>query len=461
VSDVLVIGGGTAGCIVATGLCERGALVTLVEAGPDYGHRNRGRWPDDLLDATSIPRSHDWGYSGHGRARQRLAFDRARVIGGCSSHNGSTHSIGSSSDWEADGFDVSAIDAAMQRVLHRSRVRTPGDDEVQPFQVAFVKACQHVGIARTDDLCDLDGGAGVSVSPVNIVDGVRWNMAFAYLDDVRDRVSVVQGMADIVIVEHGHGVGVRLDDGRELRADRIVVCAGAYGTPALLQRSGIGPAPWLQALGIHVVADLPVGDGLQDQPSFLVSAPATDELVRRLRAHPGFLPEEQCVAKVLAGSPHGPYDHHVYPWIEATGSGWQCVFAIALLRPRSRGEVRITSRNPAVAPLIDHRYLADPADLEALASGVEMLVQIASAAPFEGLTEAIGPTPGADEIITTHGHYWHPTSSTSIGPVLDQRCNVHGIDGLAVVDASTFPTIPRATTALPIAALAEWWASTS
>jgi choline dehydrogenase len=243
-------------------------------------------------------------------------------------------------------------------------VTTPTDDEVQPFQMAFKEACNDIGISRGDDLCDLDGGEGVSVSPVNIVDDVRWNTAFAYLDDVRDALTIAQGDADTLIVEQGRCRGVKLADGRTLLADRVVVCAGAYGTPALSQRSGLGPADWLARLDIDVVADLPVGVGLQDQPAFFITTSATDELARRLRAHRGFLPEEQCVAKIDAHRAGDPYDHHVFPWIEATDSGWNCVFAVALLRPASRGEVRITSRNPMVAPAIDHRYLDDPTDLE-------------------------------------------------------------------------------------------------
>jgi choline dehydrogenase len=459
VTDIVVVGGGTAGCIVASRLAERGALVTVVEAGPDPGPLAWGRWPAELLDASSIPTTHDWGYVGQGAKGQPLVFERAKVIGGCSAHNGSTHSIGWRNDWAEDGLDPDAIAAGAASVIGHMGVRVPDDDELQPFQRAFLDACISTDLPRTDDLCDIDGGLGVSVSPVNIVDGRRTNTAIAYLDGVRDRITVARAEVDAVVLSRGATRGVRLAGGEVIDADTVVLCAGAYGTPAVLHRSGVGPSALLTSLGIEVALDLPVGVGLQDQPVVVIEVAATAELAARMAAHEGFLPDEQCVAKLAAGTVKNgaPYDHHVFPWTERRGDGWVCVFAVGLLRPRSRGDVSVTSPDPTVALRIDHRYLHDPADLTDLAAGVRAMARIIESPCFDGLLVDRPALPDAEWVASHHSHYWHPTSSAAIGTVLDDRCAVHGIDGLHVVDASALPSVPRATTALPVCALAEWW----
>ena len=192
--NVVVIGGGTAGCVVAGRLAERAdRQVLLIEAGPDYGGRDSGRWPGDLLDASTLPTSHDWGYGGPGSGGRALAFDRARVMGGCSTHNGCTQSWGWSGDydrWAASGLAGWAADDLrphFDAATERMRVHRFAESEVQPFHRAFVDACEAEGIPRVADLDSLDGGIGVDVSPVNIVDGVRWNASFAYIDPVRER----------------------------------------------------------------------------------------------------------------------------------------------------------------------------------------------------------------------------------------------------------------------------------
>ncbi|MFM8774181.1 MAG: FAD-dependent oxidoreductase, partial [Actinomycetota bacterium] len=121
---VVVVGGGTAGCAVAARLAEAGWMTTLVEPGPDYGPRDQGAWPSDLLDATTLATSHDWGYSGPAADGRTVLFDRARVIGGCSAHNGSTMSIGWSGD-DIDlpaGWSTAALGPARERAAERTRI---------------------------------------------------------------------------------------------------------------------------------------------------------------------------------------------------------------------------------------------------------------------------------------------------------------------------------------------------
>lgn len=483
-TDVVVVGGGTAGNVVAARLAATGREVVLLEAGPDPGALVAGRWPADLLDASTLATSHDWGYSGPAADGRTLSFERARVIGGCSSHNGSTMSIG----WRGDdgefpaGWSTDDLAPAHERAMATTRVSRPDEDSVQPFQRAFLDACADLGVARTDDLLDPDGGVGTTLSSVNVVDGVRWNTALAYLDPVRHLGNlriVDRCLVDSVEIVGGRAVAVHATvDGRPLRvgATTVVLCAGAYGTPAILLRSGVGPADHLRPLGIDVVAHLPgVGSTLQDHPVLRLEWAATPRLVELLAeyadAH-GFLPEEQCVAKVASAGVSidgAPFDTHVFPWIEPDPEHtWRCVVPIGLLRPTSTGTVRLADRDPATAPVIDHRYLADPHDVDRLLDLVPWTTELASTcamAPLLGTPLLV--TPGDDRRTlaawarANHHHYWHPTGGAALGhegdptAVCDARAAVMGIDGLHVADASLFPRAPRATPALPVTAIGE------
>ncbi|HET7036230.1 MAG TPA: GMC family oxidoreductase N-terminal domain-containing protein, partial [Thermomicrobiaceae bacterium] len=241
-SDILVVGGGTSGAALAGLLAEQtDASVLLLEAGPDYGPFEGGRWPVELLDARHIGLSHDWGYQGlaHPTHEALTAFNRARVIGGCSAHNGCVALAGHRRDYDHwaelgnAGWEYEAVAPAFARARRRLRVRIPGDDEVTPYQAAFVAGAVAAGIPRVANLDEPDDDRGVGVSPANIAEGVRWNTAFAYLDPARARPNLtVRGgaLVDRVLVEGGRAVAVEASvDGRRqvLRAGRIVLAAGA------------------------------------------------------------------------------------------------------------------------------------------------------------------------------------------------------------------------------------------
>jgi choline dehydrogenase len=480
--DVVVIGGGTAGCVVAGRLAERAdRQVLLIEAGPDYGSRTSGRWPADLLDASSLPSSHDWGYRGAGASGRDLAFDRARVMGGCSTHNGCTQSWGWSGDydrWAAAGlvgWSATDLRAHFFSASERMRVRRHDDGDVQPFHRAFVDACQADGIPRSADLDSLDGGVGVDVSPINIVNGARWNASFAYVDPVREH-----GHLEIwpnttvlrVIVDSGYVTGVEvIRDGlvTVVTCDQVVLCAGAYGTPEILMRSGIGRLEDLASLGAGAQVELPgVGGNLHDHPAVTLEFDASADLVEQLddfRSEHGWLPEEQALAKVASGSSEGPFDLHIYPWVEPrtdSPTGWAAVVPVALLTPASRGRLRV---RPDGGVVPDHAYLAAASDRAAIAAGLATAQRLCAGdrlAPLLGTRRNPGlPDEGIDSwMIRTHSHYWHPAGTAAMGApehggVCDADGRVHGVVGLRVADASVFPEVPRATPALPVVVVGE------
>lgn len=481
-ADVAVLGGGTAGAVVAGRLAENTSLsVVLVEAGPDYGPFAAGRWPAELLNSRTLPDTHDWGYEGRGAVLDRsLRFERARVIGGCSSHNGCSQTAGYGPDYQLWGVtwsDDRVVDL-MREGMGRLRVRRYADDELTPFHAAAMTAMIESGIPRTDDLDNLSGGLGCGPAPVNNPDEIRWNTAFAYLDPIRgsgrlrvlgdtlvDRLELDETVTRRV---HLRRAGERLT----LEADRFIVCAGAYGSPEILLRSGIGAAHELKAIGIAPSLDLPgVGRNLHDHPAVELRYAASAELVRQFTAYEEVraMPDEQVIGKARSTSGSEPYDLHLFPWSTRERGEWTCVFPAACLTPQSRGALRLISADPEVRPVIDHAYLSDRdgADVVALKDGVEVcrsMIASSAMAPLLGrpLDEfSANPMLDGTAVRAAASHYWHPVGTCAIGPdpstgaVVDGTGRVHGTENLWVIDASIIPVIPRATTNLPVVALAE------
>jgi choline dehydrogenase len=457
--------------------------VTLVEAGPDYGPVDGGGWPDDLLDATGIPESHDWGYAGASGDGRPMPFERARVIGGCSSHNGCAQCAGWRGDYDAwaaagcSGWSGADVEPLFAAVAERMRFRRYRESEIQPLQRAFLEAAAAAGVPRTDDLDDLDGGAGCGCPPVNIAGSTRWNAAAAYLDPLRgdERLQVLgDARVDRLELRGGRCQGAHVViGGREslIRAGETIVCAGTYGSPEILLRSGVGPAADLAALGVPVAVDRPgVGAGLRDQPASELEFAASPELRADLEAFAGFMPQEQAIAKLGPDAGVAPYAFHLYPWVAPDPElpeGWLVALPVALLRPRSSGHVRLRS-TAAPAAEVEHGYLSDPDDVADLAGAVRRVLELAGAEPLAGCLGRPLAAPAADDdssleefVRSRHRHYYHPTGTCRMGPaadsgvVVDHRCRVHGLDGLRVADASVFPQPPRATTAWPTAVVGE------
>jgi choline dehydrogenase len=488
-SDAIVVGGGTAGSVVAGRLVEAGLRVTILEAGPDYGPADSGRWPQDLLRVSaSLPVGHDWSYAGHGAGGQPLVFERARVVGGCSAHNGCGLSVGWRGDYDrwaaagCPGWSGEELTPLFERAAERMRVRRFDADEVQPFLRAYLDAAAATGVPETNDLGDLDGGVGCGTELMNVVDGIRWNASFAYLDPVRGRPElevVSDALVDRLLIVGDRAVGVRAivaGEVREHHADLVVVSAGAYGTPEVLLRSGIGAPDEVRRVGIEPRVDLPgVGANLHDQPAIELKFDGTSRLVEETTAfgqEMGWLPEEQVMVKLASPACEGPYDLHVYPWMErdaAQSSGWLCVIAVALLTPRSRGRLRLRSDDPHMRAELDHGFLARESDGRALVPGLRWAHDIQRSdplGPYLGASLQV-PLETADDatlidwIRSKHAHYWHPAATCRMGPdtdpgaVVDAGGKVHGVGGLRVADASIFPALPRSTPTLPTVVVGE------
>ncbi|CAM5240104.1 dehydrogenase [Streptomyces spiroverticillatus] len=489
--DTLVVGGGSAGAVLAARLTENpGRTVLLLEAGPSYAPEG---YPESVASSSVLGgwTGHDWGYrSEPGFIGHPVDAFRGKVLGGSSAVNGSVAVRALPSDfarWSERGlkgwsyeevlpaFKALEATGAGDDARHGRTGPLPvtqlGRDDVSPMQRAFVDAALADGIPAVDDFNGTDPH-GVGPYPMNVRDGVRVNTGMAYLTDaVRARPNLTvraETLVDRVLFEGTRAVGVVLADGSEIRAREVILSAGAYGSAAALLRSGIGPADDLAALDIPVVADLPVGLRLQDHP-FYYNAYAADP--ERIGAQTPVIGAKVWTASSAVAE--GELDLHITAThlfdhaSSPTGVGF--VLAVALVRPQSQGTLTLVSRDPQDAPRIDLNFLAEPEDRHRLIEGIRLARRLGATEPLAGLVSSeLNPGPQAvsdaeieASALATLDTYHHPTSTAPMGAdddptaVTDRLGAVRGVTGLRVVDASIFPDVPSAATNLTVIAAAE------
>jgi choline dehydrogenase len=299
------------------------------------------------------------------------------------------------------------------------------------------------------------GGAGGY--PVNVVDDVRQNTGMVYLTaEVRNRPNLkISGdvLVDRVLFDQQRAIGVLTASGDEIPAGEVILSGGSYASPAILLRSGVGPAADLAELGIDVVADLPVGQHLQDQP-FYYNAYALKPGALDMRPAVGaLLWRQSSEARDDQLDMHVAVTHLLPPEYSPTGGA--VVLSVAVVKPDSRGTVRLRSRDPREQPEIDCNFLTEGRDARRMLEGVKLARKIGrhpAIAQFIELEimpgDAVGDDQLADVIASNLASYGHPVATAAMGgpqdpwSVVDSHGAVKGIDGLRVIDASIIPVVP-------------------
>jgi choline dehydrogenase len=374
------------------------------------------------------------------------AIMRGAVVGGSGAVNGGYFCRGLPSDfesWQLPGWSWAevlphfrAIETDLDFVgpLHGADgpMKIRRVTEFEDGAEAFVGAARNLGYAWIDDLNGVGGAApGVGAVPLNIDGGTRVGPGGAFLDPAVSRLNLtVRERTHVLAVRivDGRAVGVECDGpgGREyLVADRIVLSAGAIASAQLLMVSGIGPARALRSMGIKVHSDLPVGTRCADHPEWVLpvdwpAAPGRPPLEAVLTTADGL--ELRSYTNGFGAMTGGP----------AADPADRPHFGVTLMRPRSRGRVRLVSPDPAVPPVIEHRYDSEPADVAKLEAGAELAHHLAGTG-YE-VRESFWST-------SQHLAGTAPMGTDEDQSVLDEQCRVRGVDGLWVVDGSIMPSI--------------------
>jgi choline dehydrogenase len=503
--DYVVVGGGTAGCVVAARLAERAnCTVAVLEAGPEAD-----------LPEIAIPsalgvlfKTHlDWDFDSdpEPELRSRCTYlPRGRMLGGTGSLNGMVYIRGNRADfdeWEALGCHGWGYTDVLP-YFRRSEDNERGEDEYHGVGGPLTVSDGRSGYAISDAWLEAASSAGHPHNPdfngasqigvgryqLNQRDGERCSTSTAYLTPAR-------GLPNLTVITDAHAMRLRFD-GRHatgveilrhgemstIEAEHeIVVCAGTYQSPQLLMLSGIGKASELGALGLDVLEDLPVGENLIDHPMVMLSYTTTLPGL-----FSGFTPENQRIYELERRGPlttnmaevggfasthsglDGP-DIQFHASVAAAKDGGMTVlegdghsFGPNLAKPSSRGKVTLRSSIPMAKPRIMHNFLATAEDRAAMREGVRMAMDIAAQPALRDIRVSVysAPASPSDEDVMEYIRRsaqtdFHPVGTCAMGSVVDDHLRVLGVEGLRVADASVMPTIVRGNTNAATIMIAE------
>ncbi|MCW2794662.1 GMC family oxidoreductase N-terminal domain-containing protein [Nocardioides sp.] len=516
-ADYVVVGSGSSGAAMAGRLAQSGASVIVLEAGKSDEQFlvKKPGMIGPMHSVPSIKQKVDWGYYSTPQKHildRKMPVPRGKVVGGSSSINGMVYVRGNRANydsWAAEGnagWSADEVNAAYQRMedfedgpndyrgaggpIKVTRNKTPQEASLQFIQAAS----DTLGVKILDDY-NAESQEGVSRMQQNAAKGLRYSASRGYIHNLD--VPTLQLQAEVlvtkVLIENGRATGVEVTDKdgsrRTVRAGKeVILSAGFVGSAQILMLSGIGPAQHLTDQGIAVIADLPVGDNLHDHMFHALTFHATSSKMRGnafffgrgvakeiMRPGKSFLAntvfEAVAFMRTSQATDVPDLQLHVLPWSYVSPNQDEPIqhkvdprtsitVMSTLIYPRSRGTLRLASADPTAAPLIDFQYLADPADLEVLAEGSEMVREIMAGAAFGGsVKEELHPGANLkgqdlrDAILNRATSVYHGVGTCRMGvdelAVVGPDLKVRGIEGLRVCDASIMPSITGGNTNAP------------
>ncbi|KAI9758931.1 MAG: hypothetical protein M4579_002742 [Chaenotheca gracillima] len=500
--DYIIVGGGTAGCVVASRLSNYlpQKKVLLVEAGPSDFNNDRVLNLKEWLNLLGGELDYDYGTTEQPNGNSHIRHSRAKVLGGCSSHNTLISFRPFEHDcqrWEAlgcHGWNFKLFTRLLDNLRNQVQpVHARHRNQLCKDWVASCSSALDIPVipdfnAEIRETGGLNSGVGFFSVAYNPDDGRRSSASVAYLhpilrgDEKRPNLTILtNAWVSKVNVEGDDvtGVSLSLFDGSKLNMRpkvETILCAGAVDTPRLLLHSGIGPKQQLQDLGIPVVKDIPgVGENLLDHPESIImwelEKPVPSETTMDSDAGL-FLRRELPNARGGDGELADIMMHcYSIPFcLNTSRLGYDAPLNAFCMTPniprsRSKGRLYLTSADPSVKPALDFRYFTDPDGYDAatIVAGFKAAREVAKQEPFKSWLKrevAPGPSVQSDEALSEYGRkvahtVYHPAGTTRMGDVVDPDLRIKGLNRVRIADAGVFPVMPSINPMLTVLAIGE------